>query len=92
MITIKCSVYEKYDFFKVLDYAKEKLYEDFSNDKITYKYLEIELRKIEILRQRVKGKVKEDYQQSSVSYSRNHGDLKERPKDDLPTAPFIRVD
>ena len=24
MVTIKCSVYEKYDLLKLLDYAKEK--------------------------------------------------------------------
>lgn len=91
MITIRCSVYEKYDFFNVLDYAKEKYYEDYAKDKITKKYLELELKKIEALRQRVKGNAREDYQQSSVKYNREHGTLKEREKDDLPKAPFTRT-
>lgn len=92
MITIKCSVYEKRDFEIFLDYAKEKKIEDCNKGEITLKLLNIELDKINRLKNRLKGIVKEDYQQSSRIYSRNHGTLKEREKDDLPKAPFIRVD
>ncbi len=92
MVTIRCSVYEKRHFEMYLDYAKEKLIEDFDNGKITLMLLNIELEKIRTLQERLKGKVREDYQQSSIKYNREHGTLKEREKDDLPTAPFIRVD
>lgn len=83
MVTIRCSVYEKRDFEVYLDYAKEKLIEDFDNEKITLMLLNIELEKIKRLKERVNGKVKEDYQQSSIKYNRDHGTLKEREKDDL---------
>ena len=83
MVTIRCSVYEKRDFEVYLDYAKEKLIEDFDNEKITLMLLNIELEKIKRLKERVNGKVREDYQQSSIKYNRDHGTLKEREKDDL---------
>ena len=92
MVTIKCGVYEKRDFEMILDYAEEKYREDYARGLITEKYLEIELKKINRLKQRVNGNVTEDYMQRSWSYNRNHGTLKERPKDDLPTAPFIRTE
>lgn len=92
MVTIKCAVYEKRDLERFLDYAKDKLIEDCNKDKITVKLLEIELEKIKRLKERVNGKVKEDYQQSSWKHNRNHGTLKEKPRDDLPKAPFIRTE
>jgi hypothetical protein len=85
-------VYEKRDFEVYLDYAKEKKLEDCNNGKITAKLLKIELDKINVLKRRLKGIVREDYQQSSVAYKRNHGTAKEREYDGLPKAPFIRVD
>jgi hypothetical protein len=85
-------VYEKRDFEVYLDYAKEKKLEDCNNGKITANLLKIELDKINNLKRRVNGKVREDYQQSSVSYRRNHGTATEREHDGLPKAPFIRVD
>ena len=92
MITIRCSVYEKRDFEVYLDYAKKKLIEDCNNDKITPILLDIELKKIRALQNRLKGKYTEDYQQSSISYNRERGTLREREKNDLPKAPFMRVD
>ena len=83
MVTIRCSVYEKRDFEVYLDYAKEKLIEDYDNDKITLMLLNIELEKINRLKERLKGKVKEDYQQTSVKYNRDHGTLKGQEKDNL---------
>lgn len=69
MITIRCSVYEKRDFEVYLDYAKEKLIEDCNNNKMTPMLLKIELEKIKRLKERVNGKAKEDYQQSSTNIS-----------------------
>ena len=83
MVTIRCSVYEKRDFEVFLDYAKDKLIEDFDNNKITLMYLNIELEKIKKLKERLQGKVKEDYQQTSVKYNRDHGTIKVRENDNL---------
>ena len=91
MVTIKCTVYEKRDLEVILDYAKDLLIEDCNNDKITVKLLNIELGKINKIKQRINGKVTEDYMQSSWSYNRKHGTLKEREKNDLPEAPFYRT-
>ena len=84
MITIKMSVYEKADMLKVLEYAKEKKIEDCNNDIITPLLLNIELERIKILKNRIKGKFNEDYQQMSRKYLRQF----EREKDDLPESPF----
>ena len=84
MITIKMSVYEKADLFSFLDYAKEKKIEDCNNDIITPLLLNIELERIKILKNRIKGKFNEDYQQMSRKYLRQF----EREKDDLPETPF----
>ena len=84
MITIKMSVYEKADLLSFLDYAKEKKIEDCNNDIITPLLLNIELERIKILKNRIKGKFNEDYQQMSRKYLRQF----EREKDDLPGTPF----
>jgi hypothetical protein len=94
MVTIKLSVYEKADLLRYLQYAKEqklinqptpkknKMFDDTGYD----------IHRINVLMERVKGNFKEDYQQTSRRYSKDHGNLKERPKDDLPKAPFIRTE
>jgi len=95
MITIKMSVYEKAELLRYLQYAKEqKLINQPLKKQGTKSFDDTgyDIHRINILMERVKGKYTEDYQQSSRKYNRDHGDLKERPKDDLPTAPFIRVD
>ena len=84
MVTIKMSVYEKADLLRFLEYAKEKKLEDCNNDVITPLLLKIELEKINTLKDRVNGKFKEDYQQTSRKYIRQF----EREKDDLPGTPF----
>ena len=84
MVTIKMNVYEKADLLKVLEYAKEKKIEDCNKDIITPLLLNIELEKINVLKNRVKGKFNEDYQQMSRKYSREF----EGGKDDLPKTPF----
>lgn len=84
MVTIKMSVYEKADLLKVLEYAKEKKIEDCNKDIITPLLLNIELEKINVLKNRVKGKFNEDYQQMSRKYIRQF----KREKDDLPETPF----
>ena len=84
MITIKMSVYEKADLLSFLDYAKEEKIEDCNNDIITPLLLNIELERIKILKNRIKGKFNEDYQQMSRKYLRQF----EREKDDLPGTPF----
>lgn len=84
MVTIKMSVYEKADLLKVLEYAKEKKIEDCNKDIITPLLLNIELEKINVLKNRTNGKFKEDYQQTSRKYIRQF----KREKDDLPETPF----
>lgn len=84
MVTIKMSVYEKADLLKVLEYAKEKKIEDCNKDIITPLLLNIELEKINVLKNRAKGKFNEDYQQTSRKYIRQF----KREKDDLPETPF----
>lgn len=84
MVTIKMSVYEKADLLKVLEYAKEKKIEDCNKDIITPLLLNIELEKINVLKNRAKGKFNEDYQQMSRKYSREF----EGEKDDLPKNHF----
>lgn len=84
MVTIKMSVYEKADLLKVLEYAKEKKIEDCNKDIITPLLLKIELEKINVLKNRAKGKFNEDYQQTSRKYIRQF----KREKDDLPETPF----
>lgn len=92
MVTIKCSVYEKRDFQVLLEYAKEKKREDCQVGLITPQMLSIDLRKLDNLISLVNGRVVEDYSQPSIAYNRDHGTLKKREVNDLPTAPFIRVD
>ena len=84
MVTIKMSVYEKADLLSFLDCAKEKKIEDCNNDIITPLLLNIELERIKILKNRIKGKFNEDYQQMSRKYLIQF----ERENDDLPAAPF----
>ena len=67
-----------------LDYAKQKKIEDCNKDIITPLLLNIELEKINVLKNRVKGKFNEDYQQMSRKYIRQF----KREKDDLPETPF----
>lgn len=61
MVTITCDVYEKHDFLKILEYAKEKKKEDCKQGLITSKMLEIELDNIYRLINRVNGIYQEDY-------------------------------
>lgn len=91
MVKIECSVYEKYNFLEMIDYAKSKKIEECNNGKITIQLLNLELEKLNKLKDRVNGKAERDYGCSSIKYKRNHGTLIEKEKDDLPKAPFIRV-
>lgn len=84
MVTIKMTAYEKADLLRLLEYAKEKKLEDCNNDVITPLLLKIEIEKINTLKDRVNGKCKEDYQQTSRKYIRQF----KREKDDLPETPF----
>lgn len=86
MITIKMGAYEKADLLHILDYAKEKKYEDFNNDKMTAKLLKMDIDKINVLKARVNGKYTEDYLQPSRAFIRQFP----REKDDLPKAPYFR--
>ena len=93
MITVKMSVYEKAELLRYLQYAKEQKIINQPAQKPgkgTFDDTGYDIHRIDILMERVRGKYTEDYQQSSRKYNRDHGTLKERPKDDLPTAPFIR--
>lgn len=92
MVKIECTVYEKYHFLEMIEYAKQKKIEECNNGTITVKLLNLELDKLNRLKARVNGKVQRDYEQSSIKYNRDNGTSKEKEKDDLPTAPFIRVD
>lgn len=95
MITIKMSVYEKAELLRYLQYAKEQKLINQPLKKQGNKTFDdtgYDIHRINVLMERVKGKYKEDYLQSSRKYNRDHGDLKEREPDDLPTAPFIRGD
>ena len=89
MIRINCTVYEKYDMLAMLKYAKKKKIEEFNQNKITAKLLEIELNKIATLERRIEGKYREDYHdQASWKSRRDSGTPDEN--DDLPKAPFTR--
>lgn len=80
MITIKCTVYEKHDLLKILDYAKEKKYQDCNDEKITPKLLHMEVERIELLKRRINGQYREDYQDvSTKAYRRQF----KRSKDDI---------
>ena len=71
MVTIHCNVYEKGDLLRILDYAKEKKREDCNNNpKYTEQELEMDLKKIEILKARVNGKYKEDYLDTTAKVGR----------------------
>ncbi len=66
MVTIKCSEYEKGDMIRILNYARNKKIEDSKKDnKIAKQILNIDLKTIDILIDRVNGKYREDY------YNRN---------------------
>ena len=71
MIKIVCSVYEKYDFLEILEYAKKKKIEDCNNNVINPYYLKWELEKLETLKKRVNGIYKEDYDRTSLKYQSN---------------------
>lgn len=80
MVTIKCTVYEKHDLLRLLDYAKEKKIQEFNEDKITAKLLKMDMDRIELLKRRVNGQYREDYQDvSTKSYRRQY----KRSEDDL---------
>lgn len=72
MITIRCSVYEKHDLLQAIEYAQKKKIEDYNNEKITYGLLKIELDRLDTLKQRIDGKYKEDYLQTSAKYIRDN--------------------
>lgn len=91
MVTIKCTVYEKHDLLRLLDYAKEMKIKECNEGEMTTRLLQMDIDRINLLKRRINGQYSEDYQQSSISYGRDHGTLKERPKDDLPKAPFYRT-
>lgn len=80
MVTIKCSVYEKHDLLKLLDYAKEKKYQDCNDNKITTGLLELDVKTIETLKRRVNGQYKEDYQDTPAKAYRRQF---KRDEDDL---------
>lgn len=71
MVTIRCTVYERHDLLRLLDYAKEKKFKDCNEGKITEKLLQMDVDRIELLKRRLKGEYKEDYQDvSTKSYRR----------------------
>lgn len=77
MVRINCTVYEKYDFLKILDYAEKKKQEEHKKRKITKKALLLELETINKLRDRVNGKYKEDYQEIASKTYRHKGNSEE---------------
>lgn len=83
MIRIICSVYEKCDFIEFLLYAKQKKIEECEKGKMTQTLLRMELKRIEKLLQRIDGKYVEDYDMSSLKYSKRHPSGHTQ-KDDLP--------
>lgn len=71
MVTIRCTVYERHDLLRILDYAKEKKVKDCNEGKITAKLLQMDVDRIELLKRRLKGEYKDDYQDvSTKSYRR----------------------
>lgn len=70
MIKILCSAYEKQDFIRTLEYAKEKKEEDFKKGRMKEKRLQYELNIIDKLIDRVLGKCQEDYYNMSSKLSR----------------------
>lgn len=64
MVTIRCTVYEKHAFLKLIEYAKQKKYKENEEGKINSKLLELELKTLEKLKNRVNGIYKEDYQET----------------------------
>lgn len=80
MVTIKCTVYEKHDLLRLLDYAKEKKIQECDEGKITTKLLQMYIDRIELLKRRVKGQYREDYHDvATKSYRRQY----KRSDDDL---------
>ena len=92
MITIKCSVWEKSDLLRLLDYAREKKYEDFNNDpKMTKYMLQMDLKKIDTLKKRANGIYREDYQDCMSKEGRElMSDKKHQERDIAPKAEFFR--
>lgn len=70
MVTIKCSVYEKGNLYRILEYAKEKKLEDFRKGKITEKLLNYDTEIINTLIKRFDGKYREDYLDEMAKFGR----------------------
>lgn len=92
MVTIKCSVWEKHDLLKLLEYARRKKYEDFNNDSKMTKYmLQMDIETINRLKARVNGIYREDYFDNMSKQARESmGSSKHQEKDVAPKAEFFR--
>lgn len=84
MVTIRCTVYEKARLLRVLEKAKEDRINEFNEGKITEKLLEIDLKGIQDLIDRVNGNVVEDYMLNSKAFkeknpSKRNGEFEINP-------------
>lgn len=80
MVTINCTVYEKHDLLRLLDYAKEKKIQDCNEEKITPRLLQMDIDRINLLKKRISGQYEDDYQDVSAKsyrrqFNRSRGDL-----------------
>ncbi len=82
MIVIKCSPYEKGDFLRILDYAKQKKKEEMEKGKITKELYKYEEFLIDKLINRVNGHYVEEIQLDSKTYRERTGRQKRSQKDD----------
>lgn len=74
MVRIECDVWEKRQLFEYLDYSKKKLIQEYKNNEITHAYLEIELDKINNLKNILDGKGNNDYLLRSKVFRREYSD------------------
>lgn len=77
MVIIKCSPYEKGDFIRALDYAKQKKQEEMEQGKITKELYNYEVFLIDKLINRVNGHYREDTLLNSKEYREKNSTKKE---------------
>lgn len=80
MITITCNPYEKRDFIKYLEYAKEKKSEELEKKKINREMYDYEVGLINKLINRVNGNNTEDYLLNSKVFRESNGKGKKEDK------------
>lgn len=84
MVTIKCTVYEKYNLLRKLDMLEDYIKAD---NHVTENYIKLEKQEIQMLRNRINGKYKEDYFEVGSREGREKSDRKpereKAPKCDL---------